>query len=321
MSTPNSGGFSIEQMIAGLKSRKNLELSLPKVNIYESDFVLGLSVNPKANSGVNTSRLIGKIRKNSIGFTKKSAYELVKEMAHGTRVVDKSLIHVGGREKRNIFKMTGEKKLKARVTCGQEDVPTLIGQSIVTPLNKALQMMNKGFNWGGRINGRSNFKQLVNMLALDGDKNFTNCNTDFSSHDAHVDENKIVLAFALLRCCYPVGRFYDNVFFYCLSGMVFKRVVLPESGLVYEITKGILTGHAFTSIINTVCAFLTLSTSIHQTCNKTILNKTRLQGAGDDWIMKLPLDRLNFIHYKICASGTPCDSLDDMHGNLRDRYP
>jgi hypothetical protein len=298
-----------------------LELKLPKVLGYERDFILGLSVNPKASSGVNTSRLIGKLRRRSIGLTKKCAYDLVGAMASGTLVVDKSLIHIGGREKRNIYGKWETKRLKARVTCGQEDVPTLIGQSIVTPLNKSLQMLNDGFNWGGRINGRSNFKKLVDMLNIDDNDKMINCSTDFSSHDAHTSEEKIVLAFSLLRCCFPEGQFYDRLFYYCLSGMVFKRVVLPESGLVYEITKGILTGHAFTSVINTVCAYITLSTAVSQSHSKDMIRRTRLQGAGDDWIMKLDKSRLAYMHYHIERSGNPCDSLVDSSGDLRTFYP
>jgi hypothetical protein len=247
---------------------------------------------------------------------------LAGEMLNGKLVVDKSLVHIGGREKRNLFlKHKGIKNAKARITCGQEDVPTLIGQSIVTLINKSLQMMNSGFNWGGRINGRQNFKNLVDKLDLRTCDGYINVNTDFNGHDNNVSEEKVVLAFALLRCCFPEGRGIDNIFYYCLSGMVFKRLVLPESGLIYEVSKGVLSGHAFTSIITTICAYITISTALNNTCDKDVLSKTCLQGAGDDWIMRLPKDRLNFIHNEICRSGNPCDDLSEDSGDLKDVYP
>lgn len=322
MCTPHSHSFTISEMISGLKSRRNLEFILPKIDNYKRDSILGLSVNGKANPGVNTTKLLGHKRLKSVGLTKTCAYDLAGEMLRGTLVVDKSLVHIGGREKRNLYpSFSGVKNAKARITCGQEDVPTLIGQSLIVPLNKSLQMLNKGFNWGGRINGRRNFKQLVDMLDDKDSEDMINCNTDFNGHDNWVSEDKIVLAFAVLRSCFPRDRGIDNLFFYCLSSMVFKRMVLPESGLIYEVTKGVLTGHAFTSVITTLCAYITLATSIKNSCNKKLINKTRLQGAGDDWIMKLPKDRLNFIHSNILKSGNSCDEMTTTSGNLKDTYP
>jgi hypothetical protein len=322
MCTPNGTGFTVDQMLKGIKSRRGLELRLPKVGQYDPSYILGLGVNPKANPGVNTSRVFGTRRNTSTGFTKGSAYNLAKAMMRGTLVFDKSLIHVGGREKRNNFPLFGRKDAKSRITCGQEDVPTLIGQSLVTPFNKSLQMMNTGFNWGGRINGRSNFKQLVNMLDCSDDDNFTNANTDFNGHDNKVDENKIVVAFALLRICFPPGKGIDNMFYYALSGMVFKRLVLPESGLIYEVTKGVLSGHSFTSIITTICAFITLSTSVNDSIRAEDKVKVRLQGAGDDWIMKLPKYGLHILRdYVNKYSGNTCDDMHIDSGDLKGVYP
>jgi hypothetical protein len=146
MCSPALSSFTMDQMIAGVKSRRHLDLVLPKLLDYNRDSILSLGVNPKANPGVNSSKMFGKKRLKSVGVTKRCAYELAGEILGGTQVVDKSLVHIGGREKRNLF--SNETKVaKARVTCGQEDVPTLIGQSVVTPINKGLQNLNAGFNW------------------------------------------------------------------------------------------------------------------------------------------------------------------------------
>jgi len=320
MCTPVDSIFSIDQMIAGLKSRRFLELHMPKVD-YNVAGVLGLGVNPKANPGVNTSRLFGQTRRKSIPLTKGAAYALANRMVDGELVVDKSLVHIGGREKRILYD-NKYKEVKTRITCGQEDVPTLIGQSLVTPLNKSLQILNKGFNWGGRINGRSNYKLLLeHMRITDKDSDLIVTNTDFIGHDNNAVEAKIVTAFAFLRCCFPVSKGIDNLFFYCLSGMVFKRLVLPESGLVYEVTKGVLTGHAFTSIITTVCAYITISTSINETHTSDEISRTKLQGAGDDWLLKVVYDKLHLLYESICSSGNKCDPLTDGAGKITSQYP
>jgi hypothetical protein len=98
-------------------------------------------------------------------------------------------------------------------------------------------------------------------------------------------------------------------------------MVLPESGLVYEVTKGVLTGHSFTSIITTLCAYLTLSTSIHKACTYDELIKTKLQGAGDDWIMKLPKEKLTSINEFVTLSGNPCDDFIENEGRIKSTYP
>ena len=64
----------------------------------------------------------------------------------------------------------------------------------------------------------------------------------------------IVSAFAWLRLCYDKDDDdIDKLFHYFLSCIVFKRIVLPESNLIYQIYKGITPGHGMTNIINTVC--------------------------------------------------------------------
>jgi hypothetical protein len=114
----------------------------------------------------------------------------------------------------------------------------------------------------------------------------------------------------------------DRVFMYLLSGMVFKRLVLPESGLIYEITQGVLTGHSFTSIVTTLSAYFTLSTSVMLSTKKADLYKTGLQGAGDDWIGKFinsSLPKLDYIINNV--SGHTADSLEKAKGCLTDVYP
>jgi hypothetical protein len=151
---------------------------------------------------------------------------------------------------------------------------------------------------------------------------FINANTDFNGHDNGVDENKIVVAFALIRICFPLGPGLDRLFYYVMSGMIFKRLVLPESGLIYEVTKGVLTGHSFTSIITTVCAFITLSTSVNESIRPEDKKNVRLQGAGDDWIMRIPKYGLHILRdYVNKYSGNTCDDMYDSAGDLKKTFP
>lgn len=104
-----------------------------------------------------------------------------------------------------------------------------------------------------------------------------------------------------------------------MSGMIFKRIVLPESNLIYEVTKGVASGHSFTSVITTLCAYGTISTAISKIIPKEEIKYTFLQGAGDDWNGVMPDKYLEKVSKEINDnSGSTCDPLTDRSGNLTD---
>jgi hypothetical protein len=219
------------------------------------------------------------------------------------------------------------KKLKTRIVVGQEDVPTLIGQSVAKYVNENLQIMDKGFNFGGRLNGRKNFLRIINDLTPI-DNQSVNFNVDFSGHDNHVTEEQMVVSFSIIYSCFPANIKLKRLLFYLLSGMVFKRIVLPESKLIYEISKGICTGHAFTSIVNTLCSYGTIATGIHKVMPSKEIPKTRLYHAGDDVIGIMPYDYADRLTHELKDnSGMVMDSisenlgyLDSMDPNIRNTF-
>jgi hypothetical protein len=60
MCSPALSSFTMDQMINGIRSRKDLDLVLPNLVGYKRSSILGLGVNPDANPGVNTSKVFGK---------------------------------------------------------------------------------------------------------------------------------------------------------------------------------------------------------------------------------------------------------------------
>lgn len=313
MATESPDHYSYSEIIDGYLSRSNVDLVIPKVPMINIDSIITLGVNPKAHSGVNTSMLISNKRNTSTKFTKPIALDYAKFIMKkkGQYVLDTSLLRVGGREKRIKVRFGVEKLLKTRVTIGQEDVPTLIGQCVAKHFNEALQVLDEGYNFGGRVNGRSNYQNLIRDLRVKDDLKEIQFNADFSGHDNNVTEQQIVAAFSLIRMSFPESKEIDRIFYYIMSGMIFKRIVLPESNLIYEITKGICTGHAFTSIINTMCSYGTFATSINKCCTKHEINKySRLYVAGDDIIGKLPLEKILFISkHLLTDSGMKMDDV------------
>jgi hypothetical protein len=104
--------------------------------------------------------------------------------------------------------------------------------------------------------------------------------------------------------------------------MVCKNVVLPGSGFIYRIFKGIATGHPFTSLVNTVSAYATFATAIYKVCDYGEISKTRLFVAGDDVIGVVPLSALNKISHEMSVnSGMKISPITDTSGPLYSSNP
>lgn len=331
MATPNKSEYSYKQFMDVLKYRKDLDLCLPSIPEYNPDSIRQVRVNKSSFPGLNTSKLVGKRREISTPFTKPIAQEYARDVIMAPRhryVVDTSLLHVGGREKRVNCNYGEAKEVKTRTTLSPEDVPTIIGQSVVVLINESLQKLAKGFNWGGRVNGRGQYMDLVEGLSVKNDSDCINANTDFSGHDNHVNEKEMVFGMAMLRCCFPEGDGIDRIFIYILSSLVCKRVVSPESNIVYEIWKGLPSGHTFTSILTTITAYLKIGVAVNEVYNydPDKINKTFLQGAGDDWVCKFLKKDLSKISEHINKySGATCDDFtinaNDLTVDLEEGRP
>jgi hypothetical protein len=315
MSSPKIAEYSVKELIDGYFSRINVDFKLPKLNYYNINIIKGLPVNPKAFPGLLTSMIFGENRLKTTPYTKSIAIEYIKKIIYKVgNFYDFSLIALGGREKR--VDLSKNKEIRTRIVMMMEDIPTLIGQSIVLPLTKAFQRLNDGFCWIGRSMEQQNYTilseethgDLVNTISFNG---------DFSNHDAHVSETQLIVAFGILRLIFPKHwRFMDKLFFYCASGLIYKHIVLPESRLIYRISKGIATGHPFTSLINTLCAYGTFAAAINNNCTQyEIDNYTRLNVGGDDVIGKLPINKVELINLDIqIRSGMVIDHLQEHCG-------
>jgi len=280
-------------------SRIGIDLFLPKLYDIKPEHMISLKTKPKSFPGILTSLVLGGKRRQSIPFSKGVAIDYLRTiMTSAKQILDTSYLYVGGREKRVVIENDENKVCRTRITLCQEDIPTLISTLLSRALNMGFQLMDKGFNYGGRVNGRLNFKKLSDALIADGITTI-NFNADFSGHDNNVSEEAIVAAFALLRLCFPESRETDRLFFYVMSGMIFKRIVLPESKIIYQISKGIATGHGMTNIINTLCSYGTFATAVNLTSTKEERDKTCFFMAGDDVIGRMPTSIINKVQYNL----------------------
>lgn len=314
MATPKTKVFSKNELIEGYLSRINIDFQLPYLGEYDSKYVLGLDVKPKAFPGFSTQRKIAKFRKTSSPYTKDYAKKYIEMILRSpVPILDTSLLVIGGREKRVKFNYLEKgKKIKTRITCMGEDVPTLISQSLVNPITNCIPELPDHFNQLAKVYGQGGYKRFIE--AMEPTKwDQVICDLDYSGHDNNTSEDQIVVAFSFLRLCFRPGDDIDNLFLYCMSSMIFKRFVLPESNMVFRINKGISTGHGFTSLVTTLCAYGTLATSLlrvtkdlciretndqdgkdfkdvegSKDLTKAVLNDTYITNAGDDCTIRLP---------------------------------
>jgi hypothetical protein len=300
MATPCDKEYSVDELLDGYFSRVGIDLILPKFNKFSPESILGVEVNGNSKPGILSSKLVGTKRRDTIKYSKPIAYEYCKKIMDENNeiYVDRSLYNLGGREKRVKSNFNTRKDLTTRTIFMQEDVPTLIGQSVCKYLQHAFQTIGKGHNYGGRINGRQNFKIFRDDMQCSS-YHEVNCNFDFSQHDNRTTELKSICGIAILRLCFPEDEKYDRLFYYLASSSIFKRVVLPESNLIYEISKGLASGHGLTSILTTIIAFGTVATGINNVLTKKnydedntinvndILTNSVIRNAGDDLALKI----------------------------------
>jgi hypothetical protein len=274
MATPKDKIFSKYDIMDGYLSRIGIDLKLPYIGGFDPIQILNLDVNPKAFPGFSTSRKISKFRKGSSPYTKDYAYKYAQHIMSSERqILDTSMVVVGGREKRVKYDIDQKgKRVKTRVTCMMEDVPTLISQSLVNPITNCTPEIGDHFSQLAKVYGEGNMLRFVDAMRPKAWDDVV-CDLDYSGHDNNVSEDQIVCAFSLLRLCFDEGEELDRLFYYTMSSVVYKRFVLPESNLVYQINKGISSGHGFTSLLTTVCAYGTLATAINRVINNYPLTK------------------------------------------------
>lgn len=209
-----------------------------------------------------TSQLRKKKSKNfTIPWPKTAAYIYATKITNSKEyLLETSLIHVCGREKRVKLEHGVPKQVKSRITLCQEDIPLFISQSLSSLITNHLVKLDYSCSWSGKNIDKMNYDKLCNLININ--EKLTNFSTDFSGHDNSVSEQAIVVVFSLLRLYLPESEKLDKLSYYVMSSVIFKRIFLRGSFLVYDISKGLATGHSFTILITILVAYIIITTSI-----------------------------------------------------------
>lgn len=245
-------------------------------------------VNPHSDSGFHCSYLFGKTKGKAFEMASDISYKLFNKVREKF-IPDCSLWTVGGRERLHTPDEDGNCEIKSRAVLSPEMVVSQICQIFARPITDQLSLINEeDFNYPLHLG--SDMFQGKFMKLVEKCKTFKNtiC-TDWSRYDQSIKRGQIVLAFAICRSAFPKSRYVDNLFLFMLSSFIIKRVV-GDGGIVYKITKGVATGHPFTSIINTLVNFITFS-YLEKECNIDFQFK---KFYGDDTILSSDDENIKF---------------------------
>lgn len=275
-----------DELIDAIKTRFKKGLKLPYISEeIDSDDCYMVETNSKAQCGLMSGKCFGRTHAKADKYLRPLAAEMFKLSGERT-VSDVSLWTLGGRERRQ--KLNKDAPLRGRIIMMPDGVPKIVGLTYASKIYDALGKINYG-NFDnecqiGRNDFHGNYVKFVKAFK-DPDR-FNVLEADISQHDANTSEETMVVAFGLLRSCFPPDSRIDRRFLYMMSGTIFKNVVVPGR-FIYKLLKSIPSGSPWTSILTTIVNWLNWSVVISKNF-RAYANEFKLNLFGDDTIVLLP---------------------------------
>lgn len=234
-------GSVFHKMLREIEFDKFFKLpKLPTPTMKDIDY---LKVNPDAYSGLMCSKLFGSTRRESLQATIPVAKAYL-------RVIQTQLIRnvgmwsIGAREKEvNVDHDT----ITTRLVSMPEQIPLLAWLTYGQSITNALMLFKTNDMFIGRRFDKTNLDYLSSIM-----KDYKYCiSCDFKDFDQSCTRRFIRIACGILRQCFNNDKENDFFFANLCESIITKFYCLPP-GMVYRITKGIPSGHAFTSLCGTV---------------------------------------------------------------------
>lgn len=284
MCDPTPHACTYDDLIKGVAVRSKF-LQLPylrKPTLLDLDYV---KTNPSANPGFLSSRFFGAKHKTADKYCLPIARALFLNSSHNL-CADTSCWSVGGRNR--LQKQNEDGPLRSRFLLMPEAPNKIFGLAYAQPVYDALGIIN----WGDATNeiriGGNDFHgnyykwsdEILNKPYHDGKE------LDIKGHDLFTIEKSMVVAFGILRACYPDGEDVDRHFFFFMSGFIFKNVVVPGR-FCYRVLKGIPTGSPFTSIIVSLVNWVNWSSTLVKYFGETAAEDSYVKVFGDDTLLGL----------------------------------
>lgn len=265
------GEIDIDFYLEAAKRRSH-KLKLPYIREgVNSEEVLSVGTKAISSAGFATGHFIGPTHSTSDKYIKTVAQEIFDE-ASKEYVIDRSLWSIGGRGRANKITPAAGDIVKSRVVLMPEGTSKIIALACSNAWMRNIVKFNKvnptneigvGLDF---LNGRYlDFSSHINSFNITAE-------TDWKAFDTTVSENMLILAFGILRACFPDDEKYDKLFIFQASSVIFKNVVIP-GGFVYRISKAIPSGSPWTTALGCIVNWLTwaavfdgLDYDTHVTC-------------------------------------------------------
>lgn len=257
------------------------KLLLPYVNQYNPENILDLETNPTSFTGLIGSKLFGHSHKIADPIGKPIAVRAAKEVT--SRLSFDKSIYVASPVRPRHRDFDDDVELKGRLGLMPEYIPKMIGSSVANPIMEGIVEINKttpdneiklGLDFMHRNHHFFTYKNLDAFYFVEA---------DFTRFDQHIMPEFMLVALAILRCCYNASdRRIDRLFHYIASGFVYKNVLIPGR-FVYRLIKGLPSGSPFTSLVGTLVSWLAWSTVF----GYIGIIKRRLYCYGDDFLAKI----------------------------------
>lgn len=200
------------------------------------------NVNIKASTGHYTSKLLGRTREATLHITSVVARKMLNTL-QTTLLKNFSLWAILGRSKDVKVDEEG-KEVFSRVVLNTEEPAMLLLSYFANKINRCLVQCPDHQS----VSGKKYDFSIANQFNQAKRKFDFYVDADWSAFDSYADRTVLMVAMSIILSQLPNDKFHKRIRYYIMSSMITKYILVPP-GLVYEVNKGIPSGHPFTNVV------------------------------------------------------------------------
>jgi hypothetical protein len=253
-----------------------LDTRCPRIEFAPSaDDLESMTINGDAHPGIRSKGMFGyRNKREAAGFSVDVARSRIEECGRKPRGYA-DLWVPGGRDRKQ--RLDEGSVMRSRSVWIDECYASLMARLYMRPIMSAISGDREHAIYIGYTGVRQGYKRLErdfsNGVVLEG---------DWKRFDQNVREQQVIAAFGWMRACYPAGRRLDNIFVSLCANFLYRNLVTP-GGHVYFSQGGVPSGSGWTSLVDSVINYLTLSGAILERCGPQALVDARFAIGGDDF--------------------------------------